>query len=79
MPNAWWNLGRLLHEAGDPRGALSTNRKAVELRPDSVVALFNLGVAARGPSHARGSDPRYRTALAADEDCADAHYNLAQL
>src|SRR2546422_380713 len=71
--------GRLLHEAGDPRAAAQHYRKAIELRPDSVVALFNLGVALEDLRMPDEAILAYRTALAADAGCADAHYNLAQL
>jgi len=77
--DAWVNLGRLLHEAGDARGAAQHYRKAIELRPDSVVALFNLGVALEDLRMPDEAILAYRTALAADAACADAHYNLAQL
>ena len=77
--DAWVNLGRLLHEAGDPRGAAQHYRRAIELRPDSVVALFNLGVALEDLRMPEEAILAYRTALTADSACADAHYNLAQL
>jgi tetratricopeptide (TPR) repeat protein len=44
-----------------------------------VVALFNLGVALEDLRMPDEAILAYRTALAADEDCADAHYNLAQI
>ena len=77
--DAWVNLGRLLHEAGDPRSAAQHYRKAIELRPDDPVALFNLGVALEDLRMPDEAILAYRTALAADAGCADAHYNLAQL
>src|SRR5438105_5879280 len=41
LADAWVNLGRLLHETGDPRAAAQHYRKAIELCPDNVIALFN--------------------------------------
>ena len=79
LADAHVNLGRLLHEAGDPRGAADQYRQAIELRPDSVIALFNLGVALTDLSMPDEAVLAYRTALAADPGCADAHYNLAHL
>lgn len=79
LADAHVNLGRLLHEAGDPRGAADQYRKAIELRPDSVIALFNLGVALEDLRMPEEAILAYRTALAADPGCADAHYNLAHL
>ena len=73
------NLGRLLHEAGDPRAAAQHYRKAIELNADNVVALFNLGVALEDLRMPDEAILAYRTALAADAACADAHYNLSQL
>lgn len=77
--DAWVNLGRLLHEAGDARAAAQHYRKAIELKPDNVIALFNLGVALEDLRMPEEAILAYRTALAADAGCADAHYNLAQL
>jgi tetratricopeptide (TPR) repeat protein len=77
--DAWVNLGRLLHEAGDPRAAAQHYRKAIELQPDNGVALFNLGVALEDLRMPEEAILAYRTALAADAGCADAHYNLSQL
>ncbi|HEY2028838.1 MAG TPA: tetratricopeptide repeat protein [Myxococcales bacterium] len=79
LADAWVNLGRLLHEAGDAREAIQHYRKAIELRPDDVVALFNLGVALEDLLMPQEAVLAYRTALAADPSCADAHYNLAHL
>ena len=73
------NLGRLLHEAGDPRAAVEHYRRAIELKPESVIALFNLGVALTDLRMPDEAILAYRTALAADPQCADAHYNLAHL
>ncbi len=73
------NLGRLLHEAGDPRGAAQHYRNAIELEPGSVIALFNLGVALEDLRMPEEAILAYRTALAADPGCADAQYNLAHL
>lgn len=77
--DAWINLGRLLHEAGDARGAAGHYRRAIELRPDDVTALFNLGVALEDLGMREEAVLAYRTAVAADPGCADAHYNLAHL
>ncbi|HEY5675922.1 MAG TPA: tetratricopeptide repeat protein, partial [Myxococcales bacterium] len=68
-----------LHEAGDARAAAEHYRRAIELRPDDVTALFNLGVALEDLRMPEEAMLAYRTALAADPGCADAHYNLAHL
>jgi tetratricopeptide (TPR) repeat protein len=79
LADAWVNLGRLHHEAGNAREAAQHYRKAIELRPDDVIALFNLGVALEDLQMREEAVLAYRTALAADPGCADAHYNLAHL
>jgi tetratricopeptide (TPR) repeat protein len=79
LADAHVNLGRLVHEAGDPRAAAGHYRHANELDPGSVTALFNLGVALTDLRMPAEAILAYRTALAADPLCADAHYNLASL
>lgn len=79
LADAHVNLGRLLHEAGDPRAAAGHYRKVIELDAESVIALFNLGVALEDLRMPEEAILAYRTALAADAGCADAHYNLAHL
>ena len=71
------NLGRLLHEAGDPRSAAEQYRKAIELVPGHATALFDLGVALEDLRMPDEAVLAYR--LAAEAGCTDAHYNLAHL
>src|SRR5205823_6827163 len=79
LADAWVNLGRLLHEAGQARPAAEHYRSAIELDPGNSTALFNLGVALEDLRMPGEAILAYRTALAADAGCADAHYNLAHL
>ncbi|HUJ27200.1 MAG TPA: tetratricopeptide repeat protein, partial [Myxococcales bacterium] len=53
--------------------------KAIELSPENSTALFNLGVALEDLRMPQEAVLAYRTALAADPACGDAHYNLAHL
>ena len=73
------NLGRLLHESGQPREAERHYRSAVELRPEHATAWFNLGVVLEDTSRAREAIRCYLEALRLDARLADAHYNLARL
>ena len=79
LADAYVNLGRLVHEGGDPRAAAVEYRKAIELDAGNSIALFNLGVALTDLEMRDEAILAYRTALAADPACADAHYNLAAL
>lgn len=79
LPDAWVNLGRLLHQDGDARGAAEHYRKAIELDAGNALALFNLAVALEDLRMPEEAVLAYRTALQADPRHADAHYNLARL
>ena len=73
------NVGRLLHEAGDLRGAEEHYRRAIAERPHDGVAAFNLGVALEDQGRGREAADTYRRCLAIDPTFADAHYNLGRL
>jgi tetratricopeptide (TPR) repeat protein len=60
------NLGRLLHEAGEPSADANHS-----------VAMFNLGVALDDLGRLTEAADAYRRALDLDPENPDAHYNLA--
>ncbi len=78
-PDSHLNLGRLLHEEGDPATAYRHYQAALSARPDDATAAFNLGVALQDLGHSREAGACYRAALEMDETLADAHFNLAVL
>ena len=70
------NLGRLLHLAGELQEAEALYRAA--FRPDPLIA-FNLAVVLEDMNREPEAILAYRSALAMDPNCIDAHYNLARL
>jgi tetratricopeptide (TPR) repeat protein len=70
------NLGRLLHLAGELKEAEALYRGA--FRPDPLIA-FNLAVVLEDLNREPEAITAYRSALAMDPNCLDAHYNLARL
>jgi len=77
--DAHLNLGRLLHEAGDLRGAQRHYLRALEVEPSEATAAFNLGVVLedlRGDPQAIAA---YERAMSADPDFLDAYHNLVRL
>src|SRR4051812_24790573 len=75
--DAYINLGRLLHEDGDLRGAENHYRAALPADPTHAVAAFNLGVALDDLGRLADAAEAYRRAIELDPDNPDAHYNLA--
>jgi tetratricopeptide (TPR) repeat protein len=78
-PAAHLNLGRLLHEAGDPRAAAAHYRLALESSEEDATAWFNLGVALEDVRDAEGALEAYTRAVALDPGEEDAHFNAARL
>lgn len=77
MPEAWMNLGRLLHEQGNLSEAERCYRRAVDLQPEEPVAIFDLGVALQDQERLDEAAVAYEQALTLDSTFADAHFNLA--
>jgi tetratricopeptide (TPR) repeat protein len=73
------NLGRLLHEMGDPAAAERHYLHALGIAPEDAIALFNLGVALEDQQRPVEAIDAYERALALDPNNADAHYNAARL
>jgi tetratricopeptide (TPR) repeat protein len=72
------NLGRILHDAGQPQAADAHYRLALDAGPHAT-ASFNLGVALEDQGRADDAARAYRRALEWEPDLVDAHYNLARL
>lgn len=79
MSDAYVNLGRLLHEAGEVREAMTHYRQALRQNPRDPVAHYNLALAFEDQGDTRTAAAEYRKALEADVDFADAHFNLGRL
>lgn len=71
------NLGRLLHENGEPAAAEVHYRAALKADPQHPVAMFNLGVALDDLGRLPEAADAYWRALELDPENPDAHYNLA--
>ncbi|HEX9398693.1 MAG TPA: tetratricopeptide repeat protein [Anaeromyxobacter sp.] len=73
------NLGRLLHERGDRRGAEVHYRLAAASPDHRSVAAFNLGVALEDEGLLDEALFAYARALEADPALADAHFNASRI
>ncbi len=73
---AHFNLGLILFESGDVRGAIAACREAIRLRPDAAEAHSNLGLALRESGDVRGAIAAHREAIRLKPDDAEAHTNL---
>lgn len=72
------NLGRLLHEAGEPAAAEAQYRAALQ-HAEHALAAYNLALVLEDLGRASDAIRAYARALAADAQLAEAHYNLARL
>jgi tetratricopeptide (TPR) repeat protein len=77
LVDAWVNLGRIAHEAGNAKEAVRLYHEALERSPDDPVIHFNLALALEDARGAAPAAAHYERALALDPRFADAHYNLA--
>ncbi|HSP99013.1 MAG TPA: tetratricopeptide repeat protein [Candidatus Dormibacteraeota bacterium] len=77
--DAWVNLGRLAHEAGDPATAARCYHQALMRDETDPVTHFNLALANEDLEKSGEATAHYRRAVALNPRFADAHYNLAQL
>jgi len=77
--DAWVNLGRLVHEAGDPAVAARCYHQALMRDDTDPVTHFNLALACEDLEKIGEAAAHYRRAVALNPRFADAHYNLAQL
>jgi tetratricopeptide (TPR) repeat protein len=79
MADAYINLGRLMHEAGDTSEAARLYHLALECAADDPVAHYNLALALEDQQHRQAALAHYHRALELDPEFADAHFNLGRL
>ncbi|MDX1622675.1 MAG: tetratricopeptide repeat protein [Gemmatimonadota bacterium] len=73
------NLGRLLHESGDPAAAAGHYRSAIAADPQSAIAAYDLAIALEDVGDVEEAIGLYRRAVRLEPDYAEAHYNLSRL
>ncbi|MBI5501404.1 MAG: tetratricopeptide repeat protein [Deltaproteobacteria bacterium] len=78
-PEAYFNLGKLESDAGNPEAAIEAYRTATEQRPDYVEAWNNLGLVLARSGRTEESETSYRQAIAREDDYAPAWLNLGRL
>jgi len=76
---AWTNWGRLLHEQGRTREAAEVYRRGLAHAGADPLLLFNHAVLLEDLGDLLAALEAYQSALEADPDLADCHYNLARL
>jgi tetratricopeptide (TPR) repeat protein len=77
--SAWTNWGRLLHEQGELKDAERVYRRAQDHCGADAVLMFNFGVLLEDLDQSDAALDAYLSAIGADPDLADGHYNLARL
>jgi predicted Zn-dependent protease len=79
MSDAYVNLGRLLHDAGDLDEAIRCYREALECAPEDPVLHYNFALALEDAGDMRAARTHYHEAVEIDPNFADAHFNLGRL
>ncbi|MFI5317719.1 MAG: tetratricopeptide repeat protein, partial [Myxococcota bacterium] len=79
LVDAWVNLGRIAHQAGNAAEAVRLYHHALERTPEDPVIHFNLALALEDARGAAPAASHYEKALELDPSFADAHFNLAAL
>ncbi len=79
MSDAYINLGRLVHEGGDPVAAMQLYREALKRAPDDPIAHYDLALAYEDQGDTAAARQEYHRAIEIDPEFADAHFNLARL
>ena len=79
LSDAYINLGRLLHEAGDSAGAMRLYREALTRSPDDPIAHYDLALALEDQGEMTAASSEYHRAIELDGEFADAHFNLGRL
>lgn len=77
LVDAYVNLGRIAHEAGQGVEAIRLYRLALVRTPSDPVLHFNLALAVDDTVGAEAAAAHYERALDLAPDFADAHFNLA--
>ncbi len=77
--DAYVNLGRLTHSAGDLTGAVLLYQRGLERAPHDAILHYNLALVLEDDGGHPEAINHYLRALDADTNFADAHYNLARL
>lgn len=79
MADAYVNLGRLVHESGDPAEATRLYHNALACNADDAIAHYNLALALEDQAHRREAAAHYGRAVEIAPEFADAHFNLSRL
>ena len=79
LANSWNNLGLLSARGGRPVEAVGYFQKALQLSPDHLIALINLGSAYRQTKRWDDARKIYEHALAVNPNDADANYGIGMV
>jgi tetratricopeptide (TPR) repeat protein len=77
--DAYVNLGRIIHEGGNPEEATRLYHLALVHAPHDAVAHYNLALALEDLRQTAAAVSHYQRAITLDPQFADAHFNLARL